>query len=213
METGRIVPQSLYPTQLETRADGTKTISGYAVVFYQEGNPKTEYQLRSDAVERIMPNAFNDGIPHAKKDVVATFDHKRDTVLGRLSNNTLKMTVDTIGLRYEVPFDANDPDHQRVAAKIERGDITGSSCGFYVSPMGQKIERSGDKWVRNLTSITLDEVGPVVNPAYKATTTGLRSADDASEAITALDAEKERLDLLSKHQEHRKEMLDKISEA
>ena len=43
---------------VETRADGGRTIVGYGSVFYNANDPGTEYRLFEDMAERIAPTAF-----------------------------------------------------------------------------------------------------------------------------------------------------------
>ena len=59
-----------------------KTISGYAAVFFREGDPGTQYELFEGAVERIMPGAFDDAL-RDRTDVVALLIHNFDWLLGR----------------------------------------------------------------------------------------------------------------------------------
>lgn len=170
-----------HDTQIEER-DNTQRITGIASVFY-DGTPNTEYILwqRSSgkAVERIMPTAFDRALAE-KDDVRALFNHDPNFLLGRTSAGTLTLSKEAKGLRYRVNFDHTDPDHQKVVAKIRRGDLTGSSFGFTVD--GEEWRKEDGTEVRYITSVRLLDVSPVVFPAYGSTTVGVRSADDATEA-------------------------------
>jgi HK97 family phage prohead protease len=129
-----------------------------------------------DFTERIDPNAFS--LVTQKKgrkplDTRALLNHDPNFVLGRYPK-TLSLSVDDIGLRYEV----EPPDHHRgVAASVRRGDISGSSFAFMV-PSG------GDKWsldergrhVRTILRVSdLLDVGPVTYPAYPDASVACRS--------------------------------------
>lgn len=168
--------------KIETRADGNgdaKTISGYAAVFYREGDPGTVYEMWPDLHERIMPGAFDRAVSE-QDDVRALFNHNPDNLLGRFPSGGLRISVDNVGLRYELDVDPNDPDHARVISKLERGDLTGSSFAFEAEK-AQWIEVDGVD-IRLVESVKLYDVGPVTYPAYESTTAGARS-DDGGEDI------------------------------
>ena len=163
------------PVGVSTRSDGWQLITGYSAVFYRADEPGTEYRLWEDMVERIRPNAFDRAIKE-KHDVRALFNHDPNNLLGRSTSGTCKYSVDKTGLKYEITCDPNDPDHQRVIAKIERGDLTGSSFAFRPTKVTWE-ENDGADSVRWIDDVNLYDVGPVTFPAYEASTTGLRSED------------------------------------
>ena len=102
-----------------------KKLVGYAAVFW-DGSPGSEYRLGPDAVERIMPSAFDSSL-NGPDDIAAAWNHNMDFLLGSRSAGTLKLSKDAKGLRYEIDFDETDPHHQSVMAKVKRGDVPGSS--------------------------------------------------------------------------------------
>lgn len=179
-------------TRIEKRADGTPMIVGYAAVFYRADDPGTQFSLWAGCVERIAPGAFNAAISE-QQDVRALFNHDDDHILGRTKSGTCRLSVDAVGLRYEIdPLMVGgqiDPEFARLAASIERGDIDGSSFSFRVRANG--VTWTTEKYgaaqveieVRTLTDVDLFDVGPVTFPAYKATSTGLRSEN--AEALQA----------------------------
>src|ERR1041385_7219882 len=105
-------------------ADSNATISGYAAVYNQESVIGGMFR------EQIAPGAFDAAIK--SDDVRALFNHDPNYVLGRTTNGTLALSADQRGLRYDVPLNMDDPDAQRVGAKIKRGDVDGWSFGFIV---------------------------------------------------------------------------------
>jgi len=139
-------------------------------------------------VETIAPTAL-DGADLS--DIEGVFNHNPDILLGRTKSNT--MTVARAadgGLTYHIPFDANDPDHNRVGSKIKRGDLAGSSFVF-------DVKKGGDSWTeeraadgsklyhRHVTQIKrVYDVCPVTKPAYTDTTTAKRSHDAFEEEHT-----------------------------
>jgi uncharacterized protein len=161
---------------IETRADGKPMIVGYASVFYREDDPGTEYRLWSDVFERVKPAAFDRAVK--EDDVRGLFNHDPSQILGRNGAGTLRLSVDKVGLRYEI----DPPDTAQAAAVVEairRGDVTGSSFGFMPDVTTYREERRDGKLVTIVEreSVRLFDVSPVTFPAYTAATTGLRAAD------------------------------------
>lgn len=162
-----------------TRADGgPPRIFGYAAVFY-DGTERTEYQITEQVRERIMPEAFSDVV--GRDDVRALFNHDGNYLLGRTSSGTLRLSIDDVGLRYEI-----DPPESAasIVESIERGDLSGSSFSVFMEAGKQRVFRDGDKTIREVRAIKeLLDVGPVTFPAFTATTAQMRSGDDNPETI------------------------------
>lgn len=148
-------------TTLEYREDGkTPVIVGYAAVF------ESESRNLGGFVETIRRGAF-DRVLAAKQDVVGVYNHDKNYLLGRTSNGTMTLSVDEHGLRYAITPPATRAD---VVESVQRGDVTGSSFAF-------AVEDGGDVWSRRADGTRhreirqiglLDDVGPVVRPAYDA---------------------------------------------
>lgn len=170
----RFTSREAAPVELEKRDDGSRAIVGYGAVYYRDGDDGTEYWLWDDMVERIMPGAFDRALDDGD-DARGLFNHDPSNLLGRVSSGTMQLSVDDTGLRYEIPVDENDSDHMRVVAKIERGDLTGSSFAFMVDEM--IWEENNDTLIRWIKSVTLRDTGPVTYPAYEGTTSGLRAEE------------------------------------
>ena len=133
---------------VETREDRTKTVTGYAAVYYREGESGTEYRLWGDTYERIAPGAFD--VALREDDVRALFNHDPNVVLGRNGAGTLRLSSDATGLRYEIDM----PDTQAaqdVALSISRGDISGSSFAFQVQD--ESWTRDGSREIRELRTL------------------------------------------------------------
>ncbi len=172
---------------LQKRDGSAGTITGYAAVFYREGDPGTEYQLYGDMVERIMPGAFDRALAE-KDDCRALVNHDPTLLLGRAAAGTLRLSIDETGLKYEI--DAPDTHAGRDACvSLERDDMTGSSFSFL--PDDTTWREQGDLIIREVNSVQLFDVGPVTFPAYAGTSAGIRSQGDAGEARKALEAWKQ----------------------
>jgi len=123
--------------------------------------------------ERITPTAFRTTLSN-NNDVLALCDHSRDKLLGRTSNNTLRLHETDRGL--EVTIDLPDTSYARdIRELVKRHDIRGLSFGFTVRQGGQKFTRSGGQTIRDLVDIDLREVSLVSQPAYPDTTVAIRS--------------------------------------
>lgn len=149
----------------ELRMDGDATrISGYAAVFNTDS-----YDL-GGFVERIKPGAFKRVLGRGDN-VLGLFNHDMNQLLATRKAGTLRLEEDKTGLRYEFDLDESDPDHQRVIAKVKRGDLSGSSFAFRTDPSTDEWATTDDDYpLRNVTEVSqLRDVGPVSTPAYGAT--------------------------------------------
>ncbi|MBD2705607.1 HK97 family phage prohead protease [Spirosoma sp. BT702] len=162
------------PIALETRADGKQYFVGRAIAFNVWSQP-----LGGWFQERINRRALDNC---KMDDVVAKFNHDPNFTLAR-TPETLKLEIRDDGLWYEFPYDPADPDHQRVAAKIARGDCRGSSFEFRIRKGGATwTMKEGDDGYEKRDVMDIEElfdVAPVINPAYLQTSAGLtkRSLD------------------------------------
>ena len=138
-------------------------IVGYAAVFQSPSHDLGGF------IETIHPRAFDD-VLKTNPDVVGVFNHDKNMLLARSSNGSLRLKADPYGLRYEMT-PPKTKTAEEVVALVSEGYVTGSSVAFAVSRSG------GDSWStdangvrrREIRSISLlDDVGPVVRPAYGA---------------------------------------------
>lgn len=165
---------------VETRADGKRTIVGYASVFHDPNDAGTEFELRPGVIERVGRNAFDRAL-REKQDVRGLYNHDPNHLLGRLGAGTLRLSVDSRGLRYEI----DPPDTQTgrdVLASIERGDLAGSSFSFDTDK-APVVRRADGTAVRTLEDVNLYDIGPVTFPAYKSAHAGARALPVVSEAV------------------------------
>jgi len=145
---------------------GLGVLTGYASVFNKLS------QNLGGFVERVDPAAFNKSLADAVP-VFARFNHEDNFLLGTTEAETLRLSVDGTGLRYEV--DLPDTSAGRdVKVLAERGDLRHSSFAFRTLDDEWDFTPEGFP-LRTLLGVQLVDVAPVVNPAYRDTTTGLRS--------------------------------------
>jgi uncharacterized protein len=184
----RYLSRKQLPIKLEQRSDGAlPKIVGYAAVFYRDGDPTTEYEMWPAeygfprVVERVQPGAFDRALK--EDDVRALFNHETDKVLGRSASGTLRLSVDAVGLRYEIDPPDTHLAHDLIQS-LQRGDISGSSFAFVPRGTVYRDTKEGDVQVTYVerTDVQLFDVGPVTYPAYGGATSGLRSADGLAAA-------------------------------
>ncbi len=164
------------------RADGDEAVghlNGYAAVFY-DGTPETQFELFTDFIERIMPGAFDRAI--REDDVRALFNHNPDHVLGRLSAETLALSVDKTGLRYDISL-ADTVLAGDVRTHVDRREVTGSSFSFMITDQDFRTEDGVD--IREIRGVELFDVGPVTFPAYDATTVTSRAGREDFDPVAA----------------------------
>ena len=123
-----------------------------------------------DFTERIDPRAF--GIVSERRGrknplmTRALFNHDSNMPLARYPD-TLSLTVDDIGLRYEFPVP--DTSYGRdLVTLIEGGIVRGSSFAFILARDGEEwsVDENG-RHIRTITRVAdLMDVGPVTYPAY-----------------------------------------------
>lgn len=168
------IERRFHTAKIELRAstNGIGVLFGYAAVFNRYS------QNLGGFVEQVDPAAFNKTIADGVE-VLARFNHSDDALLGTSLAETLRLGTDGTGLWYEV--DLPDTSTGRdVKALAERGDLRFSSFAFRTmeDDWGYTTE---DFPLRTLKAVQLVDVAPVVNPAYRDTTTGLRSLADRFE--------------------------------
>jgi HK97 family phage prohead protease len=138
-------------------------IVGYAAVFQSPSRNLGGF------IETIHPRAF-DSVLKTNPDVVGVFNHDKNMLLARSSNGTLRLKADPYGLRYEM-MPPKTKTAEEVVELVSGGYVTGSSFAFAVS------RSAGDSWSTDETGMRrreireislLDDVGPVVRPAYEA---------------------------------------------
>ncbi|MFE1961360.1 HK97 family phage prohead protease [Streptomyces sp. NPDC059479] len=158
------------PAEIRASGDVT-TMRGYAYRFGELSHDLGGFR------ERIIPGAGMASLE--RNDVVATFNHNVDRVLGRRSSGTLRVGEDDHGGWYEVDL-PNTTTGRDVAELLNRGDVKGSSFTFRVGRGGQRRAGTDPETglpIREITEMDVAELGPVLNPAYPTTDAALRSIE------------------------------------
>lgn len=175
--------------ELREAPDAPPKLEGYAAVF------NAETVIGGRFREKIAPGAFARALDE-QDEVVALFNHDPNLVLGRTSNGTLTLAEDSRGLRYSVELNVDDPDAQRVLAKVRRGDVAASSFAFEV--VEQDVERGAEALpLRVIKNVRLYDVSAVTTPAYSTTSVAARNADDDDAFVAALERDERQKRLAS----------------
>jgi HK97 family phage prohead protease len=105
--------------------------------------------------------------------------HDMDTVMARTSNGSLDLVEDDTGLRVWARIALDDPDAQRLDAKLRSGAMSQMSFAFTMPAdgKGESWDYSGGVPVRSVERVAaLYEVSAVGAPAYQHTTLAARAA-------------------------------------
>jgi len=173
--TGERMERALAPGRIEWRASGSgpeyRTVAGYAAVWGAMSEDLGGFR------ERIQPGAFSAALASGH-DIRFLMGHDMDTVMARTSNGSLELTEDDTGLRVWARIALDDPDAQRLDAKLRSGALSQMSFAFTMPDDG-----SGESWdyaggvpLRTIERVgMLYEVSAVGSPAYPATALAARA--------------------------------------
>lgn len=155
-------------------SDDGLTLEGYAAVF----NSPTEINSWEGVfTETIKPGAFKRSIDRSIP--VLQFDHGHHPLIGSIPIGVIRsLREDSHGLRVKARLSDNwlvEP----VRDAIRDGAVTGMSFRFQAI----RDKWSPDRSKRDLLELAVPELGPVVFPAYAATSVGVRAAG-ALDALT-----------------------------
>jgi HK97 family phage prohead protease len=145
----------------------TRRVSGYAIVFGKlslDLGGFVEVIARSAPARSLQEN----------KDILALASHRTDQLLGRTSNHTLQLKIDSTGLLATIDLPKTSAGND-VLALVERRDYQGMSFGFNVRSEVWDLN-SYDLPLRTITDLDLIEVSIVALPAYPDTTISLEQA-------------------------------------
>ena len=137
-------------------------LEGYAIVFDQE-------TLIGDKEKGFIESIDRNALKNANmKDVPMKYNHDDSfLIIARTRNNSLRLTVDDIGLKVRAELIDTD-SNKDIYKMVKAGLLDKMSFAFTVS--SQNIDRSGDIPKRTITGIDrLYDVSIVDLPAYDQT--------------------------------------------
>ena len=157
---------------LELReVDGGLRLTGWASVT------ERDYDM-GWYTERIQRGAFAATLAE-RPDVQLLINHE-GLPLARTVSGTLRLAEDDRGLGVDADLNTDDPDVQRLAPKVERGDIDEMSFAF----MGAKSDWDEDFTYRTITTLSIHR-GDVSVVNYGANPLTSFSMRDALQAIAS----------------------------
>ena len=184
--------------EVKDTEDTDYTVTGYATTFDE---PYTLYDIGDGKVvkEQVSRNAFDNA---DKSDVILQYDHE-GVVFARLSNDTLKLTVDDHGLFVEA-YLGGTSNGRNLYEEIKGGYINKMSFGFTVTD--DDLAEADYGYLRTIKVIgKLYDVSAVSIPANDYTEISARNHIDG--AIDEIETERIRLEEERKALEEKKENL------
>lgn len=171
------------------RSDDGLTLEGYAAVF---GEWTEIYDRQGAFMERIMPGAFKRTL--GMRMPILQFDHGTHPLIGSIPlGRFTQLREDARGLFVRARLSDNWLV-QPVRDAIRDGGVTGMSFKFRI--VADQWESIDGVDHRSITEVELYEAGPVVWPAYEATSVGVRSRQAAA-ALTDPEVRREVAALLT----------------
>lgn len=156
-------------------------ISGYAIQWNQPAVIAGAFE------ERFSRGSFDKSL-RDYPDVVALWSHASDKPLARVSNDSLILKPDSIGLWYSLTPNPGSPNGQEALATVGRADVGQVSVGFH--SVVEEWSDTGDLPSRLITEARLIEISLVVWGAYgDATSASLSRASDNAAAASRRRAE------------------------
>lgn len=152
---------------IEVRQEGDNSVVvGYGSVFNSLSNNLGGFR------EKINSRAFEGRL---EDDVRFLFNHDPNFVLSRTTNDTLRLSVDEKGLRYEAVL-PNTTAARDLMELMNNGTINQSSFAFVVED--DSWEQTDNGTVRTINKVSrLYDVSAVTYPAYEDATVALRSME------------------------------------
>ena len=156
------IENRLSDVSLKEEDEQKMVLEGYAIVFDQE-------TLIGDKDKGFIESIDRNALKNANmKDVPMKYNHDDSfLIIARTRNNSLRLTVDDIGLKVRAELIDTD-SNKDIYKMVKAGLLDKMSFAFTVS--SQKIDRSGDIPKRTITGIDrLYDVSIVDLPAYDQT--------------------------------------------
>ncbi|MGX9572600.1 HK97 family phage prohead protease [Mesorhizobium sp. f-mel] len=131
-------------------------------------------------IEKFARGAFDKSLRESP-DVVSLWSHDDARPLGRVSNGTLELKSDAIGLFCSLTPNPDSPSGQEALAAVGRGHIGQVSVGFWSEI--ESWDDRGDLPMRTIEQAGLREISLIVWGAYgDATSASLTRADSRANA-------------------------------
>lgn len=179
----------------EAFEDGKAILEGYFITYNSPAPCKP-----FDYYEQIAPKAVENSLKN--NDVRCLFNHNTDVVLGRTSNNTLKLENRPNGLYGICELNLEDSQAKDIYARVKRGDISGCSFGAWIDFESEEYDEKRNLFTIN--DIDLVEVSVCSFPFYESTTMEARSRTEAKEKTKKKEIERIKKNFYKKQGEKKK---------
>jgi|ERR1700733_64354 len=151
--------------RIATAADGTKMLSGHAIVFGVRSVNLGGF------VEVVDSKAVSTSL--RTQDILCLNNHNSSQPLARTSAGTLKLSTDAVGVAFTCSLDTRISYASDLAVSVERGDVRGMSFGFQTNKDTWTNEQG--TLLRTLNDIEVFEISVCSSPAYPQTAVSVRS--------------------------------------
>lgn len=153
------------PFEVRTLKDGSKQVTGYAIVF---NSPSADL---GGFIEVCDPQMLTRTL-NANPDVLLLRDHDQTLLLGRTTADTLQLSVDSTGLKFTATLPKTTIGDD-TAENVRLRNLTGCSFGFMT--VADEWTQKGTQVLRRLLDIDLFEISITSFPAYSGTSVDTRS--------------------------------------
>ena len=147
-------------------ADGTRTLSGRAIVFDVRSQDLGGFQ------ETVSPGAVTETLA-SNQNVLLLNNHNSSQPLGSTRSGTLALTTDATGVGFSCKLDTRISYANDLALSVESGVTSGCSFGF--TTLTDSYANDNGTLVRTLEKIELMELSVTVAPAYVQTQVDVRT--------------------------------------
>lgn len=141
-----------------------------------EGSPEVR--------EMFMPGAMTKTLRESEQ--WALWAHDANMVLGRKGNGTLRLAETDAGVTFEIDVPDTAVVRDLVVAPVKRGDVNGTSFGFWPLREDSETRDEGKVIVFKVREAGLLEVSPTPMPAYASTSVSSRSMQRVEDALKQL---------------------------
>ena len=181
--------------KIYVRADSV-TIEGYVNAVERNSKPLNERGVKF--IERIAAGAFKRAIERAQ-DIRILLNHNYKRDLGGISDGTLELEEDNIGLKARAVI--SDPE---VIEDARRGNLVGWSFGFTDDDVTQLRDEETGLPLRKVNDLNLYEVSLLnrsKTPAYVGTLVNVRDDGTAEAVYLAEDNTEDDIELIDNLEE------------
>jgi HK97 family phage prohead protease len=147
-------------------ADGTRTLSGRAIVFDVRSQDLGGFQ------EIVSAGSVTETLSGSPS-ILLLNNHNSSEVLGSTRSGTLQLITDAKGVAFSCALDMRCSYASDLAISVERGDTAGCSFGFRT--LKDSYANENGTLVRTLEAIQISELSVCATPAYLQTRVDVRS--------------------------------------